>query len=261
MSEKPRAQTKISTYSNDAIYVRDKNLVEDLIGKLTFTEMCFFHIMQRMPSKAEAAVLDAALVTLMEHGLTPSAIATRMVYISSPESMQSAVAAGLLAVGSVFVGTMEGCAQLLDEMVHAEDGVEAAAQRLVAKARAERKPIPGFGHHLHKPDDPRSAKLLDFAESQGVPGRHIAAIRTLSTVIDREYGKHITINATGAIAAILSEIGVPWNVMRGFAVVSRSAGLVGHIREEAEYPAARQIWDMAEHEIPYTGEVQVKHKP
>lgn len=261
MSEQKRPETKISTYSNDAIYVRDKSLVDDLIGKLTFTEMAFFHIMQRMPSKAETAILDAALVTLMEHGLTPSAIATRMIYMSSPESMQAAVAAGLMGVGTVFVGTMEGCARLLDEMVAADDGLEDAAARIVADARRQRRPIPGFGHHLHKPDDPRSARLLALAEEQGVPGRHIRAIRVLSAAIDQAYGKHITINATGAIAAILSEIGVPWNIMRGFAIVSRSAGLVGHIREEAESPAARYIWDMAEHEIPYTGEVQVSHKP
>lgn len=126
---------------------------------------------------------------------------------------------------------------------------------------SERKPIHGFGHHLHKPDDPRAPTLLELAESKGVAGRHIEAIRTLSRTIDKAYGKHITINATGVVAAILSEIGVPWNVMRGFAVISRAMGLVGHIMEEMQDPAARYIWETVERAIPYTGKVQVSHKP
>jgi citrate synthase len=250
-SAKPPA-TRIARHTPDAIFVRGANLVDELIGKLSFTEMMYFQLMGERPSPAQTRILDAVLVTLMEHGLTPSVIAARMVYDSSPEALQSGVAAGLLAVGSTFVGTMEGCARLLDEVLAAPEGDAALRARAIAERhRAAKTPLPGFGHPIHKPDDPRSPRLLALAEEAGVPGRHIRALRTLAAQVDAVYGRHITINATGAIAALLGEIGIPQPVMRGIAVVSRAAGLVGHIREEQLDPAARRIWEMVEERVPY----------
>lgn len=245
------AKTHIAYHTNEAIYVRDTDLVNDLIGKVSFTEMMFFQITGKRPSPAQVVLLDAAMVTLMEHGFTPSVIATRMVYISAPEAMQSAVAAGLLAVGSTFVGTMELAIKLIDEVLSAPEGEHARAIAIARRYRESKQPLPGFGHHLHKPDDPRSARLLDLVAQQGMPGHHVRALRTLSQAIDEVYGRHITINATGAIAALLGEIGFPQAVMRGVAVVSRAAGLVGHILEEQREPAARRMWETIEHEITY----------
>ncbi|MBM3395175.1 MAG: citryl-CoA lyase [Betaproteobacteria bacterium] len=250
MSATPK--THIAHHTNDAIYVRDTNLVDDLIGKVTFTEMMFFQITGKRPTSAQVALLDAALVTLMEHGLTPSVIATRMVYISAPEAMQSAVAAGLLAVGRTFVGTMELAIKLIEEVLSAPEGEAARAQAIAQRHRANKLVLPGFGHHLHKPDDPRSARLLSLAAEHGTPGHHVRALRTLSAAIDSVYGRHITINATGAVAALLGEIGFPQEVMRGVAVVSRAAGLVGHILEESREPAARHMWESLEHTVPYS---------
>jgi len=113
MSAKPT--TRIARHTADAIYIRGASLVDDLIGKLTFTEMMYFQLLGVKPTPAQAKVLDAVLVTLMEHGITPSAIATRMIYDSCPEAIQAAVAAGILGVGSTFIGTMEGCAANLEE--------------------------------------------------------------------------------------------------------------------------------------------------
>lgn len=244
-------ETRLCHYTNDAIHVRDKNLVEDLIGKVDFTEGLYFLIFGRIPERAERRIVDAVLVTLMEHGMTPSAIATRMVYGSGPEALQAGVAAGLLAVASQFVGTMELAAGNLRALVAAGDGMEAAARRLAEEYRAAKKPMPGFGHHLHKPDDPRTPKLLALAEAEGVPGKHIRALRTLAAAVDRAAGRHITINATGAIAAVLSEIGVEPEIMRGLALISRSAGLVAHIREEQKNPSLRAIWEAVEEAVPY----------
>jgi citrate synthase len=213
--------------------------------------MMLFQITGRRPTPAQVALLDAVLVTLMEHGLTPSVIATRMIYVSAPEALQSAVAAGLLGVGSTFIGTMENAAKLLDEILAAPEGQAAQARAIAQRYRESRAPLPGFGHHLHKPDDPRSARLIALAQQHGTPGNHIRALKALAAAVDEVYGRHITINATGAIAAVLGEIGFPSEVMRGVAVVSRAAGLVGHILEERKVPAARFIWDLAEHEVPY----------
>lgn len=245
--------TKISHHTTEAIYVRGANLVDDLIGKLTFTEMMYFQLLGARPTPAQTKILDAVLVTLMEHGLTPSVIATRMIYDSCPEAVQAAVAAGLLAVGSTFVGTMEGCAKNLEEMLAAPEGEAGRARAIARRFREAKQPIPGFGHPHHKPDDPRSPKLLAIADEAGVPGRHIRALRLLATEVDAAWGRHLTINATGAIAALLGEIGVPQEVMRGIAVVSRAAGLVGHIREEQLEPAARHMWDVISENVPYSG--------
>ena len=107
-------ETKLSTHRLDALFLRDKNLVDDVIGKMSFTDAMFYHIVGTPPTRGQTAVLDAVLVTLMEHGLTPSAISTRLTYLSAPEAMQSAIAAGLLNVGSQFIGTMENTATLLE---------------------------------------------------------------------------------------------------------------------------------------------------
>jgi citrate synthase len=247
MTDTSTPTTSICDHGADAIFVRGHDLVEELIGGLSFSEMTYLQVMGTMPGPAETAILDAVLVTLMEHGLTPSAISARLIYDSAPEALQGAVAGGLLAVGSTFVGTMEGAARLLAEIADSPDGVAAASRQVAERHRETRTPLPGFGHPIHRPDDPRTPKLLALAEAQNVEGRYIAALRALGEAVDEVYGKHITINATGAIAALLSEIRIPWQVMRGFAVISRAAGLVGHILEEQRRPAARHIWNTAEH--------------
>jgi citrate synthase len=244
--------TKIAHHTADAIYVRGASLVDELIGKLTFTEMMYFQLLGRRPTPAQARILDAVLVTLMEHGLTPSAIATRLIYDSCPEAIQAAVAAGLLGVGSTFIGTMEGCATNLEEIL-SSSSPEIKAKEIANRYRKAKQPIPGFGHPHHKPDDPRSPRLLALAEEAGVPGHHVRALRLLAAEVDTAWGRHLTINATGAIAALLGEIGVPREVARGIAVVSRAAGLVGHIREEQLEPAARHMWDVVAENVPYSG--------
>ncbi len=254
MAKKLPAQTKIATCNEQQILVRDKDLVKELIGKISFTDLFFYHLMHLMPTPADTAILDAVLVTLMEHGLTPSAIATRLTIMSAPESLQGAIAAGLVGVGSGLVGTMEGMAKNLIEITTAQEGLEAAAKRVAQGFRDSRQAIPGFGHPIHKPDDPRTPRLFDVAREVEVSGKYIEAVEVLSTAVDETYGRHLTINATGGIAVVLSEIGIPWNVMRGIAVVSRSAGLVGHIKEEREHPIAPFIFTHLEEVIPYAGD-------
>jgi citrate synthase len=244
-------QTAIATHSHDKITIRGADLVSELIGELTFTEMAFFQIRGRRPNAMETKIWDTVLVTLMEHGFTPSVIAARMIAMSSPEASQAAVAAGLLAVGSQFVGTTEQAAELIAALLANPAGVETAAHATATRYRTERLALPGFGHHLHRPDDPRTPKLFAVAHTAGVPGRHIAALEALSAAVDEVYGRHITINATGAIAAILGEIGTPPSLMRGLSVISRAAGLVGHIEEERTNPTGRAMWDLVEHGVAY----------
>jgi citrate synthase len=243
--------TRLCTHTLTSLHYRDANLVEDLIGKKSFTEVMLMLVLGRPIRPVDVRITDACMVAIMEHGLTPSAIATRLVYMSAPENLQGAVSAGLLAVGSQFVGTMENCSRLIDRIESADDPKEEALA--IARDHKERRAaLPGFGHHLHKPVDPRAYKLLDLARAEtDLDGKKIRALDTLSAAIDEVYGRNITLNATGAVAALLGELGVSTNALRGFAVVARAGGLVAHIVEEQQSPSGRHIWETVEESIPF----------
>ena len=253
MSQTPT--TALSRYTETDVFYRDRNLVKDILapGKnADFVSVAVWHMLGREISDGERNVLNAVLITMMEHGFTPSAIATRSIYMSAPENLQGAVAAGLLAVGSSFVGTVENNARLLDRLVKAgPDGQEALAAEIVDEHRARKAPLPGCGHHLHKPVDPRALRLLEIAGENGLDGEYCAALRLLSRVLDEKRGKPTTINATGATAALLGEMGIPVELMRGFSVLGRTAGLIAHIAEEQRRPSGRFIWQLVDDAIPY----------
>lgn len=250
--------TALSHHDLTDVYYRDRSLVNDIIAKgqtPDFVAISAWHILGRELSAGELRVLNAILITMMEHGLTPSAIATRSIYMSAPENLQGAIAAGLMAVGSSFVGTVENNARLLDRIVSAEPPDRAAlATEIVADHRARRAFVPGFGHHLHKPDDPRALRLLDIAEENGLAGDHCAALRLLAAEVDALAGKHITINATGAVSALLGEMRVPVELMRGFCVLGRTSGLIAHVAEEQKRPTGRFIWDLVDKAVLYAPE-------
>jgi len=251
--EKPDLVTRTGHSTATDAYVRGRDLVNDLIGKVSFTEMLYFLTCHRMPEAVETRVLDACLVTLMEHGLTPSAVIARLMADSVPEEPQVAIASGLLAIGSVFAGTTESCAALLLAIERRIAAGEADAVEAVAREYVQaKKPVPGFGHGTHKPDDPRAVRLFAFAEEQGRARRYVPLLRRLGVAVDAALGRHITINATGAIGALLLEIDVPVSAMRAFSVVSRAGGLIGHLLEEKETHSGRAIWAAARKTVPYT---------
>jgi citrate synthase len=251
------AGTAIAASSRDAIYIRDRSLVEDLMGKIDFTSMIVFQMRGHMPEEPERHMIDAILVMLMEHGLTPSSISARLIYDSSPDALQGAVAGGLLAAGSVFLGAMEHMSSLLQRGVAAiERGESTAAEYSRDSINAileQGATVPGFGHHIHRPDDPRTPRLLALAAEQGVAGPHAELLWSFGEAMDEIKGRHVTINATGAVAAVLSDLGYPPAIMRGFSLIARAAGLVGHLLEEQQEPLAREMWDLLEHSVPYQG--------
>ena len=242
------ASTSICTSDLTSITVRGRDLVDDLIGELSFTEMLYFLSCGRKPDAAQAKVLDACLVTIMEHGINPSTIVARLISDTVPDEPQVAIAAGLLGVGGVFAGTSEQCAAILLELKKEGEGAIArTAERLLASGQ----PIPGFGHLHHKPDDPRSPRLFAVAEKAGIKQDYTRLLRKLGAAIDAAKGRHITINATGAIGALMLDIDVPVAAIRCFSVVARSAGLTAHLLEEKSNPAARTIWRESRNAVPY----------
>jgi citrate synthase len=249
-----RIATAIATSDATSVRVGGRDLVEALIGQCSYSEMLYFLTCGRMPEPAQTRILDACLVTLMEHGLNPSTIVARLMAHSVPGQPQVAIASGLLAVGEVYAGTTEQCAALLRAVAQRIDDGTAEGDVLEEIANdhaATRRPVPGFGHATHRPDDPRSGKLFEVADRLNPHGRHARLVRALGEHVDAAFGRHVTINATGAIGALLLDIGVPIDAMRGFAVVARAGGLVGHLLEEARSPSAPAIWAAAKEAVPY----------
>jgi len=252
MTGQHRGKTAICGYDADNITIRGRDLVTELMGEATFTELIFLQALGRAPSEVETKILDTVLVTIMEHGLVPSAVATRLTLYGAPESFQGAVAAGLLGVGDRYAGTASACGAILERIVAAPpDAREAAALAEVRDHRARRVPVPGFGHPIHQAHDPRVPRLIEVAEGLDIGGDHIAAMRDLETALRRELGKPLVTNISAAIAAVLGEAGVPARMMRGVVLTARCAGLVGHLMEEAERPAAPAMWEAAQHAVDY----------
>ena len=233
------------------IVVRGHDLVEDIIGKVSLGDMAFLELKGRLPTSQESTVFNALAVTLVEHGMTPSAIATRLTYYGAPESLQGAVAAGLLGIGDRFGGSIEEAARTLQEALGGagpEADLDALARQIVATQKERKRPVAGLGHPIHKPVDPRTPKLFALAAENGFSGRYVQLMQAISAEASRSSGRELPVNATGAIGAIASELDIPWRVSRGLAVIARAIGLVGHIKEELDEPLAAEIWTRTDEE-------------
>lgn len=244
-------RSEIAWSTSDRIVVRGESLPDDIIGKMDLGAMAYLQLTGRRPTAEQAIVFNGILVTLVEHGITPSALAARLTYAGAPESLQAAVAAGLCGLGSVFVGSMEGAARMLAEALPepSEDtDLDEIASQVVRRYREEGRILPGLGHNLHRAIDPRTPRLFALAEENGLSGSYVALIQKIAAEARRVTGKNLPVNATGAIGAICCEFGFPWKIVRGFGVMARAVGLVGHILEESERPMAYTIWQRSEEE-------------
>jgi citrate synthase len=240
MKQRKEIRSEMGWSTTDRITVRGKDLPGDILGKVNLGDMAFLELTGRLPNEKESVMFNAMVVTLVEHGVTPSALAARLTYLGAPEAMQAAVAAGLCGLGSVFVGSTEGCAKLLFETVQNEKTVDVKA--LAQQVVASHKRIPGLGHPIHKPVDPRTVRLFEIARQTGFYGRFCQLIEEISRI------KNLTLNATGAIGALACEIGLDWRAVRGVGVMARAVGLVGHLLEESRQPMAEEIWYRVEEE-------------
>ncbi|MBT8447589.1 MAG: citryl-CoA lyase [Gammaproteobacteria bacterium] len=251
-AERPRAHTAICGFDADSIAIRGRDLVHDLMGKVSFTELMLLQSLGSAPTETQVGIVDAVLVTIMEHGLVPSAVATRLTYYGAPESFQGAVAAGLLGVGDRYAGTAGECGAVLERIVAAGAAErEAAALAEVRSYRAARRPVPGFGHPIHQQHDPRVPRLIEIAESHAIDGQHLDAMRVLERTLQQELKKDLVTNISAAIAAVLGEAGVPASLMRGIVLTARCAGLVGHLHEEMQSGAADAMWRGAQDAVDY----------
>jgi citrate synthase len=225
----------------EQIVVRGRDLPREILGRMNLGDMAFLELTGREPSAKESRLFNAMVVTLVEHGVTPSALAARLTYLGAPEAMQAAVAAGLCGLGSVFVGSTEGCARMLFEEIP-DPAARIDLKRAAKRIAAERKRIPGLGHPVHKPVDPRTPRLFRIARECGFYGKYCRLMELLAAE------KSLPLNATGAIGALACEMGFDWKICRGLGVMARAVGLVGHLLEESRQPMAAEIWRRAEDE-------------
>lgn len=237
--------TGLADASGDRIRIHELDLADELIGNVSFTAMLHLLTFGSLPTSAVASMLDAILVTLAEHGLTPSAIAARLTFHGAPDSIQGAVASGLLGAGPALLGTTEQVAEMVGEIVSGStpDTREAVVTEHVMSLLRAGAVIPGFGHPIHRSGDVRVEALRRVQLDLGIPDEHFLTARLVGEVLSEEKGRRLPMNAAGAIGAIVCDLGLPARFARGLSVVARSAGLVAHVAEEEAHPIAEQIWE------------------
>ncbi len=248
------ATTAISSARANGVSIRGKNLARDMMGRASFTEFFFFLATGRAPTEMQRLFLDMSLVGIAEHGLTPSVQAARMTYAADPAALQGAVAAGVLGCGTVILGAARLCDDLLNEVRREQEttSLREAAGAVARRYREAKRAIPGFGHPLHKPVDPRAERMMALAEEKGVAGPAVAAARALETAVAEAWGKPLPMNISMSIAATLADLDVPAAVIRGVPILARTAGLLAHLAEEDETPIGFLLAESGEEAIEHT---------
>jgi citrate synthase len=236
-------KTHIAKASADRVDVRSRDLVGDVMGHLTFTE--YFHLLLTgdEPTEQQRFFLDLVLVAIAEHGLMPSNVAARMTLAADPAALQGAVAAGLLGAGPVLLGTSGECARLL------ESGAD--PRELARRIHETGGKVPGFGHPIHRPVDPRAEHILALADERGVSGRNIARARALRDAVAELWDKPLPMNVAMAIAAVLLDLGYMADAVRAVPILARTAGLLAHLAEERELPLGLYLGRVAEDAVEY----------
>lgn len=253
----PTFPTSIGISDPDTITVLGHDLAAELMGNVSFAELAFWLVTLTRPTPGQVRVLEAVLVALADHGFTPTAIAARLTYLSAPDSVQGALAAGLLGGGSRFLGVTEDTALFLAQALdgkpvpHDEAGYDALALDAVRAARAAHRFVPGLGHHLHKVTDPRTPKLLAIAEAEGQRGPHLRLFEAIGRVHPQVLGRTLPLNGAGTCGAALADLGLPPDLLRGFALLARTAGLLGHLAEERRRAIGMDIFQTVEQHARY----------
>ena len=248
------AVSRICQAYPDRVEVRGRDLTGDLMGRLTFTE--YFHLLLtgREPTEEQRYFLDLLLVSIAEHGMMPTNVAARMTLAADPGSLQGALAAGILGAGPVILGSAEECAGLLE---HAQAWVgqgaspESVAGAMATEIHANGQKMPGFGHPVHRPVDPRAERILELADARGVSGPHVALAGAFREAVRLTWQKPLPMNVSMPIAAVLLDLGFAATTVKAIPLLARTAGLLAHLAEEQEAPVGFLMAGAAEDAITY----------
>lgn len=243
--------TGLGTSDETTISLLGQDLAQDLMGKVGFGELAFWMATQRRPTAGEVRLFEAVLVSLADHGFTPTAIAARLTFYSAPDSVQGAIAAGLLGGGSRFLGVTEDTGKFLhaaiasiesDPSTWSDADWDGFALTLVESTRTAKRFVPGLGHPVHKHGDPRVPVMFTIAEEAGTLGPHLRLFKAIGRVHEQVLGRRLPLNGAGVAGAALADLGLPIDLLRGFAILARTAGLIGHLAEEQRTPIAPAVY-------------------
>ncbi len=251
--------SRISQAYPDRVEVRGRDLTGELMGNLSFTEYFLLLLTGEEPTEDQRFFCDLLLVAIAEHGMMPTNVAARMTLAADPDSLQGAVAAGILGCGPVILGTADECARLLvaaQAEVEAGETPGAVAARLAGEVHDAGERLPGFGHPVHNPLDPRAERILELADERGVSGPHVALARAFTRAAAEAWGKPLTLNVSMPIAAALLDIGLPASSVKAIPILARTAGLLAHLAEEREEPIGFQMAASAEESVSYAPEAE-----
>jgi len=188
-----------------------------------------------MPSQEVGKLIDGILVSSVDHGATPPSVLTARTVASTGAELNSAVAAGVLAISKYHGGAIEEGMRLFitirERVKKSGESFGNAAKNVLKEIKSRKQKASGFGHRFHK-QDPRTKKLFGLAEELGLAGEHVQAARAVERELEKMTGKHLAINVDGAIAALLCDLGIPPEIGNAFFIISRMAGLVAHVHEE-----------------------------
>ena len=250
MPEHETAQypTALGASTRESITLLGQDLARDVMGEVGFGELAFWLATQERPAPGQVRVFEAVLAALADHGFTPTAIVTRLTWLSAPDSVQGALAAGLLGGGSRFLGVTEDCGNFLHGVLAGtplppdEAGWDALALETVRAQRAAGRFVPGLGHHVHKDGDPRTPRLMQIAREEGQFGPHLELFAAIGRVHPQVLGRTLPLNGAGVCGAALADLGLPLPLLRGFALLARTAGLIGQLAEELRRPVGNDVF-------------------
>ncbi|HLI09825.1 MAG TPA: citryl-CoA lyase [Ktedonobacteraceae bacterium] len=242
--------TGIGASDATSISLLGHDLAGELMGHISFGELALWLATQQRPTPQQVRVFEAVLVSLADHGFTPTAIAARMTLYSAPDALQGAMAAGLLGGGSRFLGVTEDTGRFLAGVLLSVEGPlpetdeqwDALARKAVAEQKAAGRFVPGLGHPVHKTADPRTAVMIEIAAQEGLRGPHLRLFEAIGRVHPDILGRRLPLNGAGVAGAALADIGLPPELLRGVALLARAAGLLGHLAEEMRHPIAPAIY-------------------
>jgi citrate synthase len=249
----PRVRSEMGYSTPTSITVCGLDLADEIMGRITFPDLAFRMVAGRRPDARESTLFNAVLVSLADHGITPTVLAARLTWLGAPESLQGAVAAGLLGAGSVFLGVTEDAARFLTGIVaDAPDhpaGLRATTERAVRDCRENGRRVPGLGHPVHRETDPRVPRMYTLAAELDLLGPHLRLLELIAEVQAEQSGRRLPINGAGAAGAALADLGFDWRIIRGFALLARTAGILGHLAEEMREPMAPTLWRTVEQNV------------
>lgn len=242
-------KTKIAGQVGGKTVVRGHELTK-LIEEVGFAAAIWLVLKGELPNKKQQRLLEAILVSCLEHGIGPPSTTVARITASTGNPVNTAVAAGISAMGEFHGGAAEYAAKIFEQAAKTKKDIDTAAKTIVEEIVRKGERMPGYGHAIYDVD-PRTQTLLKIAKKEGFAGEYVKLAQAVERELQVTTGKKLPLNVDGVIAALLLELGLNWRLGKGLFIIGRTAGLVSHIFEEQteEKPYRR----LDEAEIEYTG--------